>query len=511
MKMNTERLSELNNQIPDLFEKVIQDAQVKDLPEIIKALVQVDSETEKAIYIDKLAKKFQIGKREIFRDIKNYSLSPDLRKKTSQTSLTPPIEIIEVIKTDQGLRYCLPDYEMKDSLEVDGVVYTLPQHVNLVKLPTERFIQLGFLEDNDNKLFEDILTFICEHLDLQEDFGYKVLTLWVLHTWLLNKFSVSPIIHFLGVFASGKSRAQDVLINLSKRGLSTVNLTGAPIFRVSELYQPTFGIDEVKLSGRDRDRDILELLNARFQRGRKVIRINTDKSGLESIQEFDVFGATVLSGLDELPETPRSRAIVFIMEQNVRPVTKSLDLKRADVLRDRLCAFRGRYLEEKMPEVERFVKDGRLADAIEPLHQIAKLVKPELEPDFIEYFKKIEIERREETFDSFDAEIVMALLKCRDKVNNGKVLVSDVTDAFNEEKKEKDHLNMKTIGRALTRLKLKKIRITGGIRGRLWNENRIKRLCKKYGLNDNSNDSDISDDKNLIPVETKVFVDTEVE
>jgi hypothetical protein len=511
---NNEKLSELNEKISHTFEKAIENLQFKDVDGFIeKALSQLDSKIQQDFYTDKLVEKFKkegikIDKKSVQKDIKKFSSNPEIKKLSSVSSVTsviPPIPIIEVIKTEEGLRYCLPDYEIKDSIEVDGSIYRPPLTVNLVKLPTDRFIQLGFSEDNDSKLYEDIKTFIYDHLDLSGDFEYIVLTLWVLHTWLIDKFNVSPIIHFLGPYASGKSRAQDVLISLSKRGLSTVNLTGAPIFRVSELYQPTFGIDEVKLSGRDRDRDILELLNARFQRGRKVIRINTDRSGLDSIQEFDVFGATVLSGLDELPETPRSRALVYIMEQNIRPVARSFDSKGADILRDRLCAFRGRYIEEKMPQVDRFMKDGRLADAIEPLHQILKLVNPKIEPDFIEYFKKMEVERLEETYDSFDAEVVRALLKCRDKIENAKVLVSDVAFAFNEGKPEQDHLNIRTIGKVLTRLKLKKTRATDGKSAKFWEEKRVERLRQKYGLTEDTEDNE---DKNPISGVEKNILNT---
>lgn len=494
--MSIDRLSKINEQIPALFAKTIQEATVKDIPGLIRVLLQVDSETERATYIEQIAKKFKIGKREILKDIKNFSRSTDLRSKTSLTSLTPPVDIVEVIRTEQGLRYCMPDYEMKEVIEIDGVLYRLPQQVNLVKLPTERFLKFS-LEEYDSILFDEVEAFIFDHLDLEKDFGYKVLTLWIFHTWLIDRFDTSPIIHFLGPYASGKSRGGDILSLLAKRGLSTINLTGAPIFRVGALYQPAFIIDEVKLAGKDKDRDVIELLNARFQRGRKVIRINADKTGLDSVLEFDVFGATVLCGLDELPETPRSRSIIFVMEQNVRPVSKSLDLKRADILRDRLCAFRARQIEEKMPQIERFVKDGRLADAVEPLQQILKLTKSEIERDFIEFFKKVETERREETFDSFDAEVVKALLKCRDKVEQGKVLVSDVTDFFNEGKNESDRLSIRTIGRVLTRLGLKKTRTTGGIHARFWHEKRIDRLTRKFGLSESdvSDDSDDSDAK----------------
>ena len=492
--MSTDKLSELNDKIPEVFDRVIEKAEIKDIPGIIKALSQVDFETERDVYIQKLIKKFKIGISGIKKDIKNISSKPEMKKKKSLTSLTPPVILIEVIKTNGGLKYCLSDYEVKDSLEINGVIHRPPDSCDLVCLPTDNFFKIG-LEDSDKLLFDDIEKFIYQHLDVQDKFAYKVLTLWVFHTWLIDRFTTSPIIHFLGPYASGKSRGGDVLSILARRGLSTVNLTGAPIFRVSALYQPTFIIDEVKLTGKDRDRDILELLNARFQRGRKVIRINTDKTGLDSIQEFDVFGATVLSGLDELPETPRSRSLVFVMEQNVRPVEKNLDIKRAEVLRDRLCAFRARHLEERMPNVERCTKEGRLGDAIEPLHQILKISKLAIEPEFAQFFRKLEKERKEETFDSFDAEMVRALLECRDKVEQGKILVSYVTDSFNEGKNEPDRLSIRSIGRVLTRLGLKKTRTTGGIHARFWDEKRIERLCKKYGLSDVSDESDDSDVK----------------
>jgi hypothetical protein len=480
--------------------EMINEGDSKDLRLIVKALARIKDEIERDLYIGKIAKKFKISRRAIQKDIKKYSLPSQMKSKTSLsslTSLTPPTGLIELVRTEDGLKYCLPDFSLKDSLEVSGMSYRPPRNTTLINLPTIDFLKIG-VGDDDEILFDDVRDFIYDHVDLAEDFGYEILTLWVFHTWLIDRFNVSPILHFLGPYASGKSRAGDTLGALAKRGLCTVNLTGASIFRVSEVYQPTFIIDEVKLTGRDRDRDILELLNARFQRGRKVIRINPDKSGLDSIQEFDVFGATVICGLDELPETPRSRATVFVMEQNTRPVLETINPNRAGILRDRLCGFRARHISEEIPKAKRFVRDGRLGDAIEPLYQILNIVKPEKETDFINFFRKVENKKREETYDSFDAEVVQALLKCRSKVRNGKIEVGDVTTAFNEGKSESEQLGGKTIGRVLTRLKLEKTRVAGGKTARFWNEERIERLCKKYGLGEDvSGVNEVSDEKNL--------------
>lgn len=500
-KLMDEALTPLQFEITQIASQGLADIKLADaLKPIVMKLAALDKATAegylayikktlavKADFIRALKQDIQNVKKEI----KNYSVPYGQRSLRSLRSLRPPVAFIEVIKTKEGLKYWLANGEIKNSVDVEGTIYEPPPQVDLVTLPTEKALE--FVNSDNSNLFNEVKQFIHDHLDLEKDFGYEILTLWVFHSWLIDKFNTSPIIHFLGPYASGKSRAGDVLSILAKRGLCTVNLTGAPIFRVGELYEPTFIIDEIKLTGRDKNRDILELLNARFQRGRQVIRINPDKTGLDSILKFKVYGATVLCGLDELPETPRSRAIIFIMEQNVRPVKEHLNLERAKILRDRLCAFRARHLINEMPKVERFVRDGRLADAIEPLHQIVGLINPELEEDFKAFFKKIEQENLEETFDSFDADVVRALLECRDEVEQGRILACHIIEAFNKKRSEPEKVDGRTIGKALTRLGFKKVRTTGGAKARFWNEKKIKRLQKRFGISDQSDQRDQSD------------------
>jgi hypothetical protein len=96
--MSTDKLIELNNQIPALFEKIIEDAQIGDIPEILKTLFEVTNETERNIYIEKLAKKLKIGKRAILNDLKKIGRS----EKTDQNYRANFPGLIDLVEDSEG-------------------------------------------------------------------------------------------------------------------------------------------------------------------------------------------------------------------------------------------------------------------------------------------------------------------------------------------------------------------------------------------------------------------------
>ena len=78
--------------------------------------------------------------------------------------------------------------------------------------------------------------------------------LWVLHSYLIEKFLVSPR---LGVSSPvkrcGKTTLLDVLGSLLLRPLPTANVTSSAVFRVVEAYRPTLLVDEADTFLRDND------------------------------------------------------------------------------------------------------------------------------------------------------------------------------------------------------------------------------------------------------------------
>jgi hypothetical protein len=157
----------------------------------------------------------------------------------------------------------------------------------------------------------------------------------------------------------------------------TTSLTEAGIFRTAQIFKPTLLADEMDLTGHDeRTRDIIALLNARHRRGLGVIRVNPDKSGLESIERYEVFGPTAIASTRDLAPALKSRCLVFGMLEKTRPVRKRIDEKEGQELRDRLLAFRIRHFEDAKDEPHDeldFLESGRLNELFSPLVRIAKI------------------------------------------------------------------------------------------------------------------------------------------
>jgi len=415
---------------------------------------------------------------------------PSEPSERSEPSLVLP-GLVEVVRGTAGLLYWFPD-GLKPSVTIDGKAYRPPEKVDLYPLPGEDAMR--HVDGDDAQLFDDVADAIYQHIDLPDERGYKVLAAWVLHTYLMEKANYSPIPRFYGPKGSGKSTAVDVLGGLSRRGIATVSLTGPALFRVTEHLGPTLAVDEVRLVGKDANKGIVDLLNARFGRGRMVVRVNTDKQGLECIESYEVFGATVLAGTEDLPDTCASRSIPFIMERNSRPVRRSLDEKRIADLRDRLCAFRCRHMDTVLPDAPRFVRDGRLDDVLLPLYQVILLARPDAEADFMAFGRDLEKKRADEEGLSIDAEVVRAMAACANEVVGGKLRVSAVTAVLNQTRSEKEQLRDETVGRLMSRLGFGATRMAGGYAARFWDAARLERLKRRYGIEgDGSEGSEGSD------------------
>ena len=392
--------------------------------------------------------------------------------------------LVDVVQTEDGLKYLIKEASglvLRNEIEVKGQVHVPPKTVKLFAPATERALEF-YESDSDATLFNDLCAFVYEHIDHQEPIMYKVVAVWIMHTYLIESFDYSPYLYLYGPIGTGKSKQGEILVLLGCRGLFTVGIREAGIFRVTEHFSPTFVIDELSIWRKDGNSDIQELLNTRFQRGAKVVRINMNKDGLDAVETFNVFGATAVCTTEEVPAALRSRRLLIVMDKNTRKVRRKVDVERGKVLKDRLTAFRARHLGEVLDVPDQLVSDARLDDVVLPLHQIIRLCSPDSEKEFMEYVKGVETERKEEASTSLDAKVVEAVATCSHLVESGKFLVSDVTLEFNRGLPEKEQKSDRSIGRLLTRLGFKSTRVTGGKRARRWDEERLRRLQERYSL-----------------------------
>jgi Protein of unknown function (DUF3631) len=140
------------------------------------------------------------------------------------------------------------------------------------------------------------------------------LALWVPHTWTIEAARSTPYLFITSAEPEcGKTRAIEVLRELVRAPLSTMNVSDAALFRAIEARKPTLFFDEVdavfnpKARERGHRDDLRALLNAGYRRGEVVLRMGGGNN--TTLQQFNVFGAKCLAGLGSLPPTLASRCL----------------------------------------------------------------------------------------------------------------------------------------------------------------------------------------------------------
>jgi hypothetical protein len=156
-------------------------------------------------------------------------------------------------------------------------------------------------------LIDRIASFIERFVFLKDKALYRLLALWIIHTYLMDEFD-----HTGYIFAhspepeSGKTRLLETLDFLVYRSSQLITSpTEAVLFRTAKGRTQLF--DEVDTWN---NRECLKgILNAGNRRGGTVPRFMKPEKGDYEEKEFPVFGARALSGIGIriLPEATRTR------------------------------------------------------------------------------------------------------------------------------------------------------------------------------------------------------------
>lgn len=145
-------------------------------------------------------------------------------------------------------------------------------------------------------------------------------TLWILMTWFIPASHVLPIAWINAPEKRcGKSTLLTLMSRLSKKSLSTSNITGPALFRSIESYKPTLFIDEIDTFINDNE-GIRGVLNAGHSRDNPYIMrcIGDDNEPIL----FNVYGAKAISGIGKIPDTLIDRSIPLTLRRKMRNETK---------------------------------------------------------------------------------------------------------------------------------------------------------------------------------------------
>jgi hypothetical protein len=207
-------------------------------------------------------------------------------------------------------------------------------------------------------------------------------TLWVAHCYFMDAWESTPRIAFLSPEpGSGKSRALEVTEPLVPRPVHAVNTTPAYLFRKvsDEAGLPVILYDEIDTvfgpKAKDNE-DVRGMLNAGHRRGAVAGRCVT-KGKTVVTEELPAYCAVALAGLDDLPDTIRTRSVIIRMRrrkpsERVEPWRHRIHAPQGQQIADRLGTWSKDSVERlAWPEIPKGIED-RNADVWEPLLAVAE-------------------------------------------------------------------------------------------------------------------------------------------
>ena len=340
--------------------------------------------------------------------------------------------------------------------------------------------------DSDNKIFYDLVKFFKKVSYLPTENHYYLLAWWAIHTYLYERFNISPILVFYAVPERGKSRIGRALASVSYRGVETETLREANLFRWSQDLGATIFLDVKDIWKKAEKNESEDVLLKRFEQGAKVARVlYPEKGAFKDTRYFDIFGPTIIATNEPVRFILRTRCIVVSMPEAPEPgkllseVTREMGLP----FRERLVAFRARHMNEALPEFTK-LSLGRFGDITQALGRIMRLVSPELENNFGELMRYLWQEKMEEQANTPAAKVVLAIKKAvqaasqtSDLTGVIEIQLAKVVEILNNPKE----FSPVKVGKLVKALGFEKRRKSGG-QSILVDPKLLRQLEVKYGL-----------------------------
>ena len=205
----------------------------------------------------------------------------------------------------------------------DAVEIALRQHDEAAKSPgrekpdpTAIFTDVDPWDDpvDGAALIATLEGVISRFVALPKGASYAV-ALWVLHTYLLDAISVTPVLLLTSPEPRcGKTTLMGLLQELAWRPLAASNISTAAVYRSIAKWQPTMLIDEADSFMRQND-ELRGVINSGHTRATAyVVRCNADTNDPE---RFSTWAAKAIAGIGRQAPTIMDRSIEIAMRRRL--------------------------------------------------------------------------------------------------------------------------------------------------------------------------------------------------
>lgn len=245
----------------------------------------------------------------------------------------------------------------------DQAPYPLPERPDLALKEWEANSETG-------SLLTDLSTWFGEHVRLPTEASAVSIATWNLRAWLPETAPHAPPLLFLGVPRTGKTRAVRALRLVARKAEYLGAPSVASLYALSDLYQPTFLIDEWAHVVPELRRAVEGLMRIGFDPGGSIPR---RKEHSEGVRRWKAFAFYAVASRIPLADDLMDRAVpVYMREVQEVPELNDDDPTARDMrtacLRYRLEVLAGTSHRQPAEDARTRVKE-----AILPLNPVVRL------------------------------------------------------------------------------------------------------------------------------------------
>lgn len=380
-------------------------------------------------------------------------------------------------------------------------------------LPTTDFIRSGLVRlastpspyEGEFKLYKKIRDFIGEYVQADSEF-ISVSAIYVMMTWVYDRFRTLPYLRVIGTYGTGKSRFLEVMASMAYKGmLCGGSTTTSAMFRMVDNIQGTLVFDEADFRSSETWSDIVKVLNSGHSRGGTVSRTERiGKDGEFAPRTFSVFTPKILASRNRFTdEALESRCLTrhfYPLSSVQRPVHLPDDFEdKAREIRNQLLSFRMEMFNKihEDPSTLEGITTPRLKQMALAMTTISKLVGDEVLKQILEYLKQYEQELQAWQEPDLEADIMLCIGIIRlipEVEKEKKIHMEQISRHFNQHIAEtktiqngyysKDEITSKRVGTIVKNLHLRKSRDGKGYFIPLDSQQTkaIDLLIERYGL-----------------------------
>jgi len=163
---------------------------------------------------------------------------------------------------------------------------------------------LPWPEPVDGDRIATLLAATLKRYVVLSDTSADAIALWILHTWLVDKFIISPRLAITSpTKGCGKTTVLRFINQLAYRAKRVGSISPPALFRAVEQFQPTLVLDETE-KYLEHGSDLHGLLNEGHCRGATVCRVLGDN---HELREFGVFSPVAYAANGKLPDDLEQR------------------------------------------------------------------------------------------------------------------------------------------------------------------------------------------------------------